>query len=314
MNHDSLSIALTLEEFYQDCLANGFAQRTVQCYRSDLNLWQKYLAEHGISSLREITRESIMDYRYYLQGVHRSPKGKPIALTTMSNKIAALKCYMNFCLRSGKILLNPAEQLRLPKKPKALPRGILTKQEIKKLLRVPDIQTLTGFRDRVILELFYATAIRRQELVELKIPDCQLAEKRLLIHGKGNKERWVPIGKKVAEILDIYLCQTRPAMVKNKTHESLIVGKLGNPLCAARVHTIVSGYLKQLGIKSHCHGLRHTVASHLLKGKANIRVIQEILGHNCLSSTQIYTHVDISDMSKAIEKAHPRTTMQVDEI
>ena len=310
---DSLDISTTLEEFYQDCNSNGYSWRTLKAYRSSLGIWMRFLDERGIGNLTEITRECILDYRYYLQAVYRSPKGHPISVSNQAQKLAALKSFFQFCTRTCKVLINPAEQLRLPKIPKTLPRGILTKRQMKKLLRMPDIDTLIGFRDRVILELFYSTGVRRKELVAIKVSDCYLNERRILVIGKGNKQRWVPVGKKVCNILRRYLEQIRPALIKDNIHDYLIVGNLGGALSGRRVYAIVSRYLKRLGVKSDCHGLRHTCATHLLKGKANIRVIQELLGHSSLATTQIYTHVDISDMTRAIDKAHPRKNMDCDQ-
>ena len=310
---DHLDIIITLDEFYEDCKANGMSFRTIQSYQSSLRAWQTFLNERGITSLTEITSEILLHFRHYLQGSYRSRKGKPLAISTMAQKLVALRTYLYFCVRTGKILLNVAHQLPYPKLPKSLPRGILSKQQMKRLLRLPDTKTLVGFRDRVILELFYSTGVRRNELVSIRLLDCQLSERRIFIReGKGGKQRWVPIGKKVCEILRSYVEHIRPALAAGQSHDYLLVGSKGGKLYATIVYTIVKGYLKQLGLHSDCHGLRHTCATHLLKGKANIRVIQSLLGHSSLSSTQIYTHVDISDMAKAIEKAHPRETMQCD--
>ena len=271
---------------------------------------QKIPLLSGINNINEITRETVLEYRHYLQGEHLSPKGRPISVGCQAQKLAALKSYLNFCTKTCKLLLNPAEHMALPKLPKTLPRGILSKQQMKKLLKLPDLSDLLGFRDRVILEIFYSTGVRRNELIGIKVSDCHLSEGCILIqNGKGNKQRWVPVAKKVCTIIHEYLRTVRPSLTKEKTHDFLIVGRLGDPISGKRTHTIVSKYLKQLGIKGTCHGLRHTCATHLLRGRANIRVIQEILGHSSLSSTQIYTRVDIKDMSRAIEKAHPRSTM-----
>ena len=307
---DSLEISVTIEEFLQNCLDDNFSERTVICYRSYLNVFKKFLYSRGINSINEITRETILEYRHYLQGEYLSPKGRPISVGCQGQKLSALKSYLNFCTRTCKLLLNPAEHLTLPKLPKTLPRGILSKQQMKKLLKLPDLNNLLGFRDRVIIEIFYSTGVRCNELVGINISDCHLTEGRIFIqNGKGNKQRWVPVGKIVCGIIREYLKTIRPALIKDKKHDALIIGKWGNRIGTGGVHWIISKYLKQLGIKSDCHGLRHTCATHLLRGKANIRVIQEILGHSSLNSTQIYTRVDIRDMSRAIEKAHPRSTM-----
>ena len=300
------------EEYLQECISNGFSVRTVGSYRSSLRPWQSFVQSKGITDLTEITPENLMEYRHYLQGSYRSRKDLPIAVSTQAQKLGALKEFLRFCARAGRILLDPAQRLPMPKLPKPLPRGILTPRQMKKLLALPDTRTLVGFRDRVILELFYATGMRRNELACLAVRDCQVQERRIFVrHGKGGKQRWIPIGQKVQAIVQQYLKQVRPALMGGKRHDTLLVGNAGGPLRGPRIYTIVSAYLKRMGVRSDCHGLRHTCATHLLKGKANIRVIQSILGHESLASTQIYTHVDISDMARAIARSHPRESMDL---
>ena len=178
---DSLDISITLEEFYQDCNSNGYSWRTLKAYRSSLGIWMRFLQERGISNLTEITRESIMDYRYYLQTEYRSARGNSISVSNQAQKLAALKSFFNFCTRTCRVLVNPGEYLRLPKLPKTLPRGILTKRQARKLLTLPDTGTLLGFRDRIVLELLYCTGMRRKELVAIQVAHCYLNERRLLI-------------------------------------------------------------------------------------------------------------------------------------
>lgn len=310
---DRLEVVTVCEEFLADCLSRGFSKRTVQSYRSSLRPWLAFLKERGVTLLSEVSRELLVDYRHFLHAIYHGVQGGPIAASTLAQKIGALRECLRYCVRIGRLLINPDDSLPSPRLPKPLPRGILTPKQAKKLLLLPDTSTLLGFRDRVILEIFYATAIRRGELVAIRVADCHLAERQLFVRqGKGNKQRWVPMGHKVAAIVQEYLSRVRPALCRGKRHDALIVGDHGGPIIANRVQKIVSGYLKRLGVKSDCHGLRHTCATHLLKGKANIRVIQSLLGHASLSSTQIYTHVEISDLAKAIARSHPRENMVCD--
>ena len=136
----------------------------------------------------------------------------------------------------------------------------------------------------------------------------------MIRQAKGNVQRWIPIGKNLLQVLRKYLQEVRPQLTKNKTHNVLIVGEKGKPIYPSSMGKIVCSYCKKLGIKSTCHGLRHTFATHLLEGKANLRVIQSILGHKSLDTTQLYTQIDICDLALAIEKSHPREKMQCEEL
>lgn len=314
-NNSHLEISKALEEFYEDFICNGNSKTTLVCYSSNLRLWQRFIQEKGVTNLTQITQELIMSYRHYLQVEHKTRFNKNIAVSVQSQKLSALKSFLSFCVRTGKMLFDPSQHLIMPKVSKKLPRTILSQQEMKKLLKLPNTKTPIGFRDRIILELFYATGVRRQELVSIRTEDCHINERLIFIrYGKGGTQRWVPIGKKVTAILIQYMEVIRPFLLKHQTHDFLIVGDKGGSIKGRRVYNIVSQYLEKLGIKADCHALRHTCATHLLQGKANIRVIQSILGHSSLNTTQIYTHVDVSHLAKLIQKAHPRESMQCDNL
>ena len=312
-DHD-FDIASTLRDFYEDCLLNGFSLRTVISYRSSLRIWQDFLDKKGITSLTEVSNQILHDYRRYLQTSYLSPKGNRLSIATQAQKLAALRSYLKFCARVEKTMLNANQALLKPKLPQSLPRRIVNKRQMKKLLKAPDISTPTGFRDRIILELLYSTGMHREELSLLEVRDCHLEERRIFIrNGKGGKQRWVPVARQVSVLLRQYLEQIRPLLVNGKNHDYLLVAAQGGRMYGPRIYLAVKKYLNQLGINSDCHGIRHSCATHLLQGKANIRTIQSLLGHQSLSSTQIYPHIDIDDMARAIEKAHPRASMHCDD-
>ncbi|WP_372370410.1 tyrosine-type recombinase/integrase [Candidatus Uabimicrobium sp. HlEnr_7] len=309
-----ISINDAVVDFLIECQVKSFSKRTILSYKSSMKRFQEYTKQQGIEEVSDINKKTISNYQHYLQAEYIGKTGKNLATSTRCQNLTCLKSFFNYCSEQNYTVRNYAEIVVLPKIPKKLPKGVLSKQQIKKLLKAPDIKTLKGYRDRVIMETFYATGIRRQELEHVTIKDCYLKERQLFINkGKGNKQRWVPLGKKITNILKKYLKNIRPKLVKQKTHDFLIVGDKGGPMRGYRMHYIIAKYFKMLGIEGHCHGLRHSCATHLLKGKANIRVIQQILGHTSLSSTQIYTHIDISDLTKAIDKHHPREDMECSE-
>lgn len=200
----------------------------------------------------------------------------------------------------------------MPKRVQPLPRGILSQDQMKELLSLPDISTALGYRDRTILEILYGTGIRRKELTGIRLSDFDLKERRLFIaQGKGSKERWVPMPEPVAEVMSWYIHETRPELVKSKTHSFLIVNYRGEAIESRAISQIVRKYVKEMGLEGRvtCHSLRHTCATHLLAAKASIRHVQEILGHTSLSSTQKYTRVEISDLVRVIHECHPRENM-----
>lgn len=309
-----LDIAETIQEFNEDCFLKGFAARTITSYSSHLRIWKAFLDKKGIEQFPQLTKQSLLDYRHYLYSSYRCPRGRSLSLPSQVQKLTVLRVFLTYAVSRGKLLFDGNYELKDPKVPKSLPKGILSKHQIKKLLLSPNTNTLIGYRDRVILEIFYATGIRRKELAALHVEDCFLNEKRLFIReGKGNTQRWIPLGKQVCSILKEYLTTIRPALMKKRYHNYLIVGNFGNPIYLASINRIVRKYFDILGVKGNCHNLRHSFATHMLKGKANLRDIQSLLGHKSLASTQVYTHVDISDLAKAIAKSHPRETMLCDE-
>ncbi|MEW6405865.1 MAG: site-specific integrase, partial [Chloroflexota bacterium] len=169
--HECLDIETTIEEFLQDCLANGQAPRSVYCYRIELNPFKKFLEQRGIASLTELSRNVLLAYHHYLMATYRGKHGKPIAACTRLHMLSTVKAYLAFCTCHDKLLFNPAEHLPRIKIHKGLPKGILSKQQMKKLLKLPDTKKLSGFRDRLILELFYATGVRRKELNGVTVAD-----------------------------------------------------------------------------------------------------------------------------------------------
>lgn len=309
-----LDIEDAIQEFIESCTTRGLAQRTIICYHSHLRIWKAFIDQRGIKDFSQLTKQNLIDYRHHLYSSYRCPRGRALSLKSQGQKITALREFLNFAVSTGKALYNGSYELKSPKIPKTLPKNIPTQQQVKKLLNAPNAKTLTGYRDLVILELFYSTGARRKEVAGIQMEDCFLQEKCLLIReGKGNTQRWVPLGKQVCSVLREYITNIRPALMKEQKHDYLIVGDKGGPIHLNRLNEITKKYFTKIGLKGTCHSLRHSCATHMLKGKANLRAIQAILGHKSLETTQLYTHVDISDLTKAIEKSHPRENMLCDE-
>jgi integrase/recombinase XerD len=201
--------------------------------------------------------------------------------------------------------------VRLPKKPKKLPKAILSKGEIKKLMAASDTRTNRGYRNRVILEILYDTAIRRLELRDIKLTDLDLNGGYILIHGKGNKERVVPLSKKVCDLVRNYIMAVRPFFLNGDDPGYLILNRWGQKMDPNGVWAVVRRCVRLSGIKKNVstHTMRHTCATHMLKNGAPVRHIQEMLGHESLESTQIYTKVTINDLKEIHAKYHPSENM-----
>ena len=239
----------------------------------------------------------------------RKKDGKPYAAATHSTHLHAIKSLYGFLSKRGYLVMNPAASLEFPRRENRIPRLILTPREVKRLIEAPDTKTPVGLRDRAILETFYATGIRASELAYLT-PDDVDTEDRILrvVLGKGAKDRNLPLTRSAAEAIETYLLKGRPCFVSGKKSRYLFLNKWHARFYRHRLAELVRHWAERAGIKKHvtCHTIRHSFATHLLKGGADIRHIQALLGHATLSSTERYTRVEVSDLKKVLERSHPR--------
>jgi len=278
---------------------------TVRNYTTDLLGSKKikgfftFLKEKGLSSLDEVDRSIMRDYLTYLmeQGIVKA---------SIARKISAIRSFYRYLVREEIIPTSPVASTSSPKLDKRLP-SFLTPEETVRLLEAPDLSTPQGKRDRALIELLYASGIRVSELASLDIGQVNLNTNEIRVWGKGGKERMVLMGKPAAEALTAYLSQDRPELLGNKKSHALFINRYGGRLIERSVQRILEKYAKIAGIdkRVHPHLLRHTFATHLLDGGASLRVVQELLGHANLSSTQIYTHVTKSQAKKVYLSAHP---------
>jgi len=272
---------------------------TVRNYTTDLLDFFDFLRAKGISSLKEVDRLTLRDYLSHLmkQGLVKA---------SIARKLSAIRSFYRYLLREGVISTSPAATTSSPKLDKRLPL-FLTIEEMKRLLEAPDLSTPQGQRDRALLELLYASGLRVSELVQLNLEQINLDTREIRVWGKGAKERIVLMGEPAAKSLTTYLSQGRPKLLGKKKSSALFVNRYGGRLPERRIQRILEDYAKLAGIdkRVHPHLLRHTFATHLLDGGADLRVVQELLGHADLSSTQIYTHVTKSQAKKVYLSAHP---------
>jgi tyrosine recombinase XerC len=258
-----------------------------------------FLLMKKIDSLEKVNKQILRDYIMWLMD-------QRVAKTSITCKLSAIRSFYVYLQKEGLIQENPLEKISSPKLDRRLP-SYLTSDEINRFLLAPDISKPVGQRDRAILELLYAAGLRVSELVHLKLSQIDMDTREIRVIGKGSKERLVLMGKPAEEAIAAYLKEGRPKLSsKNKT-DVVFINRYGQPLIERRIQKMVKQYAKQTGINKrvHPHTIRHTFATHLLDGGADLRVVQELLGHASLTTTQIYTHVSKSQAKKVYLAAHP---------
>lgn len=276
-----------------------YSAHTVLNYKDDLMHFSFFVKDYN---LNKITYNDIRKYLTYLYDKKYSKK-------TISRHISTLRSYFKYLCRENIIKNNPMTLISNPKEEKKLP-NFLYYEEVENLLNVPDRTTPLGIRDAVTLELLYSTGIRVSELVNIKIKDIDFSDRRIIILGKGNKERYVIYGKYLEDLLELYLNNSRTKLKKVDT-DILLLNKNGTPLTDRGVRLIINNVLKKGNLDYHVtpHTLRHTFATHMLDGGADLKIVQELLGHENLATTEIYTHISNERLRKVYLEAHPRSKM-----
>jgi integrase/recombinase XerD len=278
----------------------GLADNTMESYYRDLQYWQKFLKSNKINNLAEIDENLIIIYLMSLK-----KEGKAVA--TISRHLASIKTFYKFLLIEQLVDVNPTAKLESPKTGTKLPQ-VMDVVEVERLLRQPDLTTPTGLRDKAMLELLYATGLRVSELVSLDLDQINMEAGFLRCMGKGSKERMVPIGSVAIEYLKLYLEKGRGKLVKRAGLNALFLNHLGTRLTRQGFWKILKKYVKEAGITTNVtpHTLRHSFATHLLEHGADLRAVQEMLGHADISTTQIYTHLTQSRLKEVYNETHPR--------
>jgi integrase/recombinase XerD len=290
-----------IQEFI-DYLGNekGLATNTLESYSRDLRQYHGFLTGDSNESLENASQSTIVAYLMYLR-----KQGK--ATATIARRLAALKAFYQFLLKEHYVDKDPTNDLSSPKLERKLPK-VLTIEEVERLLRQPDLSVPAGKRDKAMLELLYATGIRVSELVNLNVADVDLREGFVRCKGKGSKERVVPMGEMAQKAVRAYLDNARLKMIADPREKALFVNHHGRRLTRQGFWKIVKKYASSAKIHKEItpHTLRHSFATHLLENGADIRAVQEMLGHADISTTQIYTHVTKDRLKDVYSKSHPR--------
>ena len=277
-----------------------YSEYTVTFYKDDIGEFFLFMNQQNLRSLSEI---EYFDARLFLTGLHE----KNFARASISRKISSLRSFFRFLNREGEITENPFALVSSPKSEKRLP-DFFYEEEMGNLLKACEGEEPIQVRNRAMFELFYATGIRVSECSGLRLKDIDFSLSTILVKGKGSKERYVPFGTYAHEALEKYINISRGLLLKKEEHEYVFVNYKGGPLTSRGMRHVLNEIIKKASInaKIHPHMLRHTFATHLLNNGADLRTVQELLGHENLSSTQIYTHVTKDHLRKTYLNHHPR--------
>lgn len=296
-----------LTAFKADYQAKGRTQASVIETMRRLAVFMDYLESCGITQADQITREGMRAYQVELyQRLNR--QGRPNSITYQNALLCAARMFTRFLKAHDYLVSDPARDVSYAKEPRKLPKSVLTKAEARKIMLMPDTNTLTGYRDRTIMEMFYSTGIRRAELLGLCLGDVDYHDGFLRIMGKGRKERIVPIGRIACRYLENYIKSVRPELIRDPYNSHVFLSLIGTTLSKTVANKFIKRYAQKAGIKKpvSCHTFRHTCATLMLTNNANIRAVQELLGHSHLGTTQVYTHVSITDLKAVHARCHPR--------
>ena len=278
----------------------GLSENTIASYGIDLKLFLEYLRENEIPSFKQVNKEVIVNYM-------QAEKNNNKANSSILRSVSSLRKFFQYLAQEKIIEKDPMLLIDIPKKKQHLPQ-VLTKEEVEKLLHSPNTGQVLGLRDRAMLELMYATGLRISEIINLKLEDLHLTMGTLQTLGKGHKERIVPVGDEAIKWINRYLEEARPKLLKQKRSNYLFLNFHGNNLTRQGVWKNLKAEVRKAGIQKNItpHTLRHSFATHILENGADLRIVQELLGHADISTTQIYTHLSNKQLADIYNRAHPR--------
>lgn len=309
MSDTKLSTFAQWNDYYlDDCCASGQSLRTVRIKRCNLELFVRWALAEDITSPLQVTKKVLESYKRHLNTYINPRTNEVLALGTRRNRLTSVKTMYKRMVYLEVIDVNPLEVFELPKVPKSLPTAFLTFEELEQVFAQTMMGGLNGLRDRAILETYYASGIRRMELGNLKIGDINYETKKLRVNsGKGAKDRIVPIATRTCEWIRQYLKHSRPTLRNMRSGQALFISNSGLKFGETQLSELAKKYLLMAGfnVNAACNVFRHSAATHMLEGGADIRQIQVYLGHADISTTMVYTHVTNPELERAYEKSHP---------
>lgn len=301
---------LVVEDFLTDLSARGYSPATVRARRQALAVFAQWALDRGLDGPAAVSRPVLVRYQRWLFH-YRKADGDPLTFRSQNARLLPVRALFAWCVKNGHLAANPASDLDLPKVEQRLPKAALTAAEAEAVLAVPDERTVSGLRDRTMLEVLYCTGIRRSELARLNVRDIDRDRRTLMVRqGKGKKDRLVPIHSRCIAWLDTYLSDARPKLVVEPDDGILFLTLDGTGFSLDRLTQLVREHVKTSGVAKEgaCHLFRHTLATVMLEGGADIRYVQAMLGHAELSTTQIYAQVSIRALQAVHGATHPAAT------
>jgi integrase/recombinase XerD len=307
-----MNIVTLIPVYLKELALLNRAKGTIRNIRNDLGMLVRFLAAEKITAIEALTADVLADYQQELS-FRLTVKGKPLTLGSQLRLLCAVRGFTRFLKDKEYLVHDPGAAIRLPKTVKRLPKAILSAKEIKRLLDAQDMRTSAGFRRRLIIEILYDTGVRRAELAGVRVADLDLAAGYLYVrNGKGGKDRVVPVSDRVCKLIHDYMLFIRSMFIQDKDPGGLILTRWGQNMAPHGIYWEVRRAVAAAGIKANIttHSLRHSCATHMLKNGAPVRHIQEMLGHESLESTQVYTRVTINDLKQIHAKYHPGDKMK----
>ena len=306
------SFGVWQEVYLESLAARNYAAHTIEERRHTFKVFFTWAAERDLTRAGQITRPILENFQRWLWRYTKA-NGQRLGWSKQRNHLGTLKDFFRWLTRRDVILHNPASELEMPRPEKRLPQEVLTISEVERLLAVPDAGDPLGVRDRAMLELFYSTGMRRFELCRLELSDQNTERRTVHIRlGKCKKDRMVPVGARAIAWLERYLRETRPRLCLDTRTQALFLTGYGEAFNPDVVSRMVNAWLKTAGLKRKgcCHVLRHTCATHMLENGADIRFIQQLLGHEKLDTTAIYTEVSIKQLQEVHARCHPSARLE----
>lgn len=300
-----------LDEFLNSMRVRDYSQYTVENRQAHIRLFLDWAHEHGLREPLEITRPVLERYQRHLFH-YRKRDGEPLSFRSQHARLVPLRVWFKWMTRQNHLLHNPASEIELPRLARTLPRNILSVEEVARIMLHPDVGEPVGLRDRAILEVLYACGLRRLEVVRLRLPDLHLDRGLILVRqAKGKKDRYALIGERATAWLRKYIAEARPVLVSEPDDLTVFLTANGDAMDRGYLGVIVGRHIaealesKDTAKRGSCHLFRHTMATHMHENGADIRFIQQILGHDDIKSTQVYTRVALRMLQQVYASTHP---------
>ena len=301
------TLANLAARYLQNLAVRNYTADTIEGRKDALKVFLLWANERDLTEPNSITKPILESYQRHLWR-WKKHNGKPLGISTQRGRLSTVKDFFAYLVKSNHIPANPASELEMPRSEKRLPKEPLGLEQIKSILGVPDISDPLGIRDRAMLELFYSAGLRRSELAKLRLEDLNRERQTLQIRqGKHHKDRVVPVGNRALHWLERYLEESRPKLLLQPNEKALFLSSYGEAFNPDVLSRMVTQFIKKAEIErpGSCHLLRHTCATHMLEGGADIRFIQQLLGHEKLETTAIYTQVSIEQLKAVHAQTHP---------